>query len=230
MPIQDNDSERRNLTTTSVAFIAYYVADGKFEDGVVNLSVINATFLNTGALAIMAWIILIWFFYRYWVTHDGEFTKTYWKEISDYQTEAGVRDYFTKKLGTGRNQTLLALNKQEQDDVTEKGWVIRNIIRDDMNNGKTSIFAEYATNAQRDENGHVSELNKSGELDAIRRAARGDNLTYTVELEGLGGWWLLTKINIKYCFEMRTFGDYIVPYILFGLAIVHAAYSCWLPY
>ena len=44
MPLADNDPSRRNLMVTSLAFIAYFWADGCFTDSTVRLQVVNVSF------------------------------------------------------------------------------------------------------------------------------------------------------------------------------------------
>ena len=75
MPVQDSDPERRNLMVTSLGFIAYYLAGGHVVENKIRIQVINISFDYPIVLAVMAWLMLLWFALRYWQTHRNEALK-----------------------------------------------------------------------------------------------------------------------------------------------------------
>ena len=115
MAIQDSDPERRNLTVASVAFIAYYYAGGQVLNNEVRIQVVNVTFAHHQVLALMAWMLLIWFALRYWQTRKQPFTGEFASEISSsYQRDYVVR-FTEKKLNSKIN--------------SDGGFIIRNITK-----------------------------------------------------------------------------------------------------
>lgn len=66
MPISDSNPHRRNLLVTSLSFILFHAAGGAIQDGKIQLLVANVTFTRPHVVSIAAWILLIWFFIRFW--------------------------------------------------------------------------------------------------------------------------------------------------------------------
>jgi hypothetical protein len=216
MPIQYSDPETRNLSVTSVAFIAYFSAGGTFIDGMVNLSVINAKFTNPFILGVMAWVLLFWFFYRYWLTHYGKFSIAYWAEIEQYKNHPKIRSYFADNVREG---ALLDLKlRPVVPMMADEGWIINGISRV---NGQAHIIAEYATAVERNNNGTVKAMHSS-QASVRHRRERGDYIDAEIPFNGLVGRLIWMQLNIKYCFEQRAFTDYMTPYILFSVAILAA--------
>lgn len=222
MAIEYSDPETRNLSIISMAFIVYYLGGGSFPKDQLSLQVISIEFEKPLILAIIAWIMLFWFLYRYWVTHKGIFSKQYWSEVTDYKNHPHLRRYVEKKL---ENESLLPIQKipPHEKEAIEEGWVINEIAQID---GKTSAVAEYATDVTRDKYGNIKQLHDSNKLNRIKRESRGDQLNKVIYLKGWQGKLTLSRINIKYFIENRIFSDYIVPYLLFCFAIISWLYSC----
>ncbi|MEM7014441.1 MAG: hypothetical protein AAF585_23520, partial [Verrucomicrobiota bacterium] len=96
MEYTDNSPERRNLLVTSIAFIAYCYAGGAISENLVSLSVVNVKFANTALLGWGAYLVLIWFGYRYWVKNGGKYSdaakkevaRQFWKKEFDREAEA----------------------------------------------------------------------------------------------------------------------------------------------
>lgn len=81
MAIQDPDPERRNLLVTSLAFVMYYLAGGHVADNNVRVQIVNITFDNKLALAVFAWVMLLWFAFRYWQTRESTFFHSFLAEV-----------------------------------------------------------------------------------------------------------------------------------------------------
>lgn len=96
MPLADNDPSRRNLMVTSLAFIAYFWADGCFTDSTVTLQVVNVSFDKPDVLAKMAWALLFWFALRYWQLHKKLVRETYIKEIRD-KANSKITTWYLKR-------------------------------------------------------------------------------------------------------------------------------------
>jgi hypothetical protein len=103
MAIQDTDPERRNLTVTSVAFIAYYYAGGEVLSNEVRIQVVNVAFSNPMVLAVMAWILLLWFALRYWQTRNSRFVDEFVGEVQPWKTRPYVLRYAERKLKSKTN-------------------------------------------------------------------------------------------------------------------------------
>lgn len=73
MNIDDPSPERKNLIVSSMSFIIFYYGGGDIRGNNLQLPFINMHFENTVFLACLAWICLIWFTYRYTLTHGRDF-------------------------------------------------------------------------------------------------------------------------------------------------------------
>ena len=82
MPYADNSPERRNLVVCSLGFILYYLGGGKLKDNTLQLPVVNIEFTNHEFLAGFAWVMLLWFFIRYWQKYKNELTTVINKEVA----------------------------------------------------------------------------------------------------------------------------------------------------
>lgn len=98
MAIEDSDPERRNLTVMSGAFIIYYLAGGSFKENQITLEVININFSRPTVLAVIAWLMLFWFIYRYWQTHRGKFESEFRIELERYIQRGSLEQYVLKNL------------------------------------------------------------------------------------------------------------------------------------
>lgn len=84
MPVQDSNAERRNLTVTSLAFVAYYYCGGAVANDQFTIQVVSLKFLHPELLALLAWISLLWFLLRYWQTNKGKFKNVFFTELRQY--------------------------------------------------------------------------------------------------------------------------------------------------
>lgn len=200
MAIQDSDPERRNLMVISMAFIVYFYAGGSFPENEVRLQVINASFSNPKVLGVIAWVLLFWFLYRYWQKHSSSFSDGFKNEIYSYYKRKYFSKYVSKKLGS-------PIIKDE-----DEGYHIDGMKRED---GKVGIQYSYASSVGRDE--------KTGEINSWSN--RKDDDRGVVYLDDFGGRVLNMRANIECCFRHPSFASYVVPYIVFTLALFGPIYA-----
>jgi hypothetical protein len=200
MAIQDSDPERRNLMVISMAFIVYFYAGGSFPENEVRLQVINVSFSNPKVLVIIGWGLLFWFFYRYWQKHSSSFTDGFNSEIYRYYHKGYFSKYVSKKLGK-------PIMKDE-----DEGYHIDGMIRED---GKFGIRYCYASNVGRDE--------KTGEVSSW--SSRKEDDRGEIYLDDFIGHCLRFRAYIECCFRHPSFASYVVPYIVFFIALCGPAYA-----
>jgi hypothetical protein len=193
MAIQDSNAERRNLMVTSIGFIAYFYAGGSFPNSSVRLQVINADFSRPEVLSVMAWTAFIWFLYRYWVTHSGDFTKHFRGELYDLRIKSYIKSYALKRLDRD-----LVIGQKDGHIVSQFAW----------GGGCLKIGLTYITNVVRDENG-----------DATNWTIDADTKEVSIKMSDLNGWALALKINLECMLKYPSFSNYMVPYILALVAI-----------
>lgn len=194
MAFQDTNSERRNLSLTSLAFIVYFFAGGKFKESSVSLNVINATFERPMILAVIAWSALFWFIYRYWLVHLGEFSKNFASEFCAWSGKRCFREYAERKM-----RKEFPVDKEEGYHIADVNW----------KKGRVALKWTYASNIERDEQGKIRSYSKypgseNGEL----------------FLTGFRGWFIAIRESASCCLLNRSFSEYLVPYILAALAII----------
>lgn len=71
MAIEDSNPERRNLVVLSMAIIAFYVGEATVGNE-LSLPLVKLTFNDAQALGYLAWVMLAWFWFKYWITAKNE--------------------------------------------------------------------------------------------------------------------------------------------------------------
>ncbi|MBU2987398.1 hypothetical protein KO528_18685 [Saccharophagus degradans] len=199
MAMQDSNPERRNLTLSSLSFIAYFYGGGSFKDGSVKFPMLNVSFDNMLFVSIMVWVLLFWFFYRYWQAHYGEFSANYSKEIYNYGGRYYVANYLSKKAG-------IKLVTYES-----KGYVLTGLKRE---NGRLYVSYNYGEGIERDK--------RTGEIQSYSIKQQG-----VVELNGVMGSIIKCRIALSCCVVYPSFSNYMVPYILFFMAVIGPFYQIY---
>lgn len=78
----DANPARRNLVLTSIAFIVYYLGDGRLTEKKLQIQAVSITFDNTTALIVLAWLALFWFALRYYQTNKNLLRKAVRDEVA----------------------------------------------------------------------------------------------------------------------------------------------------
>lgn len=196
MTIQDSSPERRNLTLTSIAFIAYFFAGGSFTDSTVRLAVINAEFANPEVLCLIVWTIFVWFLYRYWVTHNGLFRREFVEEFNRLQNKDYIRNHYCRVIG---QDTVKDGNEgYHVNGVYWQGWCVH-------------IMSVYAVYVERNEHGGI--IGTMYPNDGATREKRD------IKLSGLKGWLVALRAMVECILKYPSFSSYMVSYILSFLAV-----------
>ena len=197
MAIQDSDPERRNLNVTSLAFIIYFYAGGSFPDpDVVRLQVINAKFSHPMMLTSIVWVMFVWFIYRYWLTHNGDFSSAFKNEFIKLQNKEYIGEYVSKCIGHD-----IVADSEEGYHVLDLNW----------QDGSVIVKYAYAKNLSRHVNGKI-------------RTQTGLDNQERIELTDFWGWILAIRATIECFIKYPSFSNYLVPYILAFLAIMGAIF------
>ena len=202
MAIEDNDPERRNLVVTATAFIAYYYGGGHFSDNTVTLEVVNVNFFNPGFLAAMAWAGLLWFMYRYWVTHAGIFRRHFAKEFGTLVTKTYVQRYVAR-----RTQTQFVADKDEGLHVSALLWF------------HWRVWVTYINSA--------SNVMRHPETKQIQSYS-GEGRKGEISFNDFRGWFVALRATGACFFRYPSFSGYVIPYLLFTFAAVGPIYRYWL--
>ncbi|MRK22945.1 hypothetical protein [Pseudomonas sp. JG-B] len=203
MAIEDSDPERRNLTVMSGAFIIYYLAGGSFKDNEITLEVVNINFSRPTVLAVIAWLMLFWFIYRYWQAHRGKFRKQFPEEFERQQLSKTLKrhlDSTLPKYPNSPNQTYFPVGVRWKDRKVTVEYVYASSIRREQDEDEDEEW--YV--ASSDENGRYGE----------------------VQLSGIKGWFVALLLTCKTFISDPSFANYIIPYLLAALAIVLGAENC----
>lgn len=73
----DKDIHRRNLTLICFGFIVFCFGQGHLKENTLTLNILAIEFENTFALAIIAWVSLFWFLWRYYQETRIPFKKKF---------------------------------------------------------------------------------------------------------------------------------------------------------
>ena len=83
MAIEDKNPERRNLVLLSAAIIAFYVGECVLQKhGEITLPFFKLTFTNPNGLAVIVWLMLLWFMWRYYVSAHQKTEQNVYRELN----------------------------------------------------------------------------------------------------------------------------------------------------
>lgn len=104
IPIEDNNKERKNLTLLSFAMIVFYLGGGEMVDSTLRLPLINLQFHCAPALGFLAWGVLVWFTFRYWVESKDATKEAFLSELdkTEYLQKLTANHISKKVSGNGR--------------------------------------------------------------------------------------------------------------------------------
>ena len=198
--MQDQNPERRNLLVASMGFLLYFLAGGALADDVVRIQLINLKFENPTIFATFAWVILLWFLFRYWLLHSGKFARDFKKELLNFSNEPGIRSEVEKLLGE-------AIVEDDQ-----QGPHLAPIRAKKCTLEVPIVWAIKVTRHR--ETGQIASI--SGQNKKEPRA---------VLLSGLKGRWLAAKIFLRCFFLYPSFSNYAIPYVVFICVLIAALAS-----
>jgi len=98
MALQDSNPERRNLSVLSLSIIVFYLACGSFTEGTVRLQIVNINFAKPEVLSFFVWGILVWFTFRYWLVHQGNWKEDFYNELQQYTPKFFINKYLIKRF------------------------------------------------------------------------------------------------------------------------------------
>jgi hypothetical protein len=98
--IQEASPERKNLTVTSLGFILFFLGEGELDAETIKFQLVNISFKNPEVLSCFLWLMLIWFFWRYFLKFRGTFEEESRLELKKHSCNFLTRNYvkFKKKL------------------------------------------------------------------------------------------------------------------------------------
>lgn len=195
MAIQDKDPERRNLVMTSFGFILFFAADGYIINNELRVQLLNIGFRKPETLAIVSWILLLWFILRYWQTHEGKALDTLNQDVCHvlFQGKKRFLIWYAKKR--------LKLPYKD-----ENGFLLGRFSIE-----KTGWNIYYTTVTEYRDNQDGSE--------SFKRKVEGDEV---LKLDGFIAIPAKIYFICKACFTREGFTSYSVPYLLFWAAIALA--------
>jgi hypothetical protein len=204
--IQDSDAARRNLTVTSIGFLIYFWCGGSLENDSLKLPMISVEFSRPNVVALLSWVALIWFFYRYRLAHKSKF-----KEKFEYELRANpymeMANEYAKEY---KNITGVGIG--------EKGHHLSRLY------WNWSLFDWRRAGFYAD---YVFGDNFSYEVERWREHGfKGrSKQNRTIKYSDWAGWKAAIQITGSCFYSHPGFADYGVPYLLFGLAVFSALVS-----
>lgn len=199
MAIQDADAERRNLVVTSLAFLIFYLADGKVSGSSIALQVVPVTFGNTLALVVFVWAMLLWFALRYWQTHRAHYSQALRTYCGTFNSETKAS---TRYLIDGEG--LLPFHKE--DGTYQNGFK-----SDSLSWEGSQLCVKY-------ELVHEFEALPNRGVRIIRHAPAP-----ILPLKGSCGIKIRMRYFLLFAIDTPGFTSFAVPYLLFFSVLVVAA-------
>ena len=200
MSIEDTNPERRNLRIASLAFIAYFYGGGQLPDNTISLQIVELIFSRPAVLAVLAWILLFWFAYRYWVVNRNKFSEGYSKEIETYYTTEEIQRFLRKSKGI------------EFAIAGSEGYYVASA---NLKSKKPVLRYVYAKGAQVLDDGSIHSFHSVQ-----------DDKSGTVELSDFGGYLFRLRLMTICILGRPSFSSYLVPYLVFITAVLGPAADC----
>lgn len=97
MNIEDQSPERKNLMVTSIAFLIYYYGKAELDGNQISLPIMNIKLYNPAFLGYVAWFALLWFSYRFILSHGKDFYKQFPIEFRKYKNDPRLNQYMKSK-------------------------------------------------------------------------------------------------------------------------------------
>ncbi len=196
--MHDPNPERRNLLVTSIAFLLYFLAGGKLADDVVRLHFINLKFENPLVFVIFAWVILLWFLFRYWLLHSGKFTKAFREELTEYHNHKPLVKEVERQLG------------RRLSDDKEAGPHMNGLTFKTLTLKVPIVWAKQVSRDRR--TGRIT--SRSGDVEE-----KGID---SIFLKGIRGRSISLAVVGKCFFNQPGFSSYALPYIIFAAVLIAA--------
>lgn len=216
MEYHDSDPERRNLVLISFAFLVYFIGDGEFKSGDINFQIVNLHLNNQVGLAVIAWAMLLWFFYRFMLKHSSTFLTLFRSELGEFLHRRYIRKFVEKSLKESLlPQIKFPTNTNEEED----GWLIHSIRH---HRGKYFIHTQHVENLKRQP--------KTGEVETSRQKSseRGDIVSKPIFFEGFSGYFTFFRLFCDYCLTRPNFSTNLFPALMFLAASLTGIYKLWL--
>jgi len=98
--IEASNPHARNLKVISIAYILHWWLElGPSESGELNLTFISYQIHNTAPLPLISFLFLLYFFWRFYLTLNGELKKTFlWRLTVQFPQETRLEKSFFKEL------------------------------------------------------------------------------------------------------------------------------------
>lgn len=139
MALSDSDPDRRNLTMTCLAICAYFLAGGSLTENTLRLPIVSIHFDRIWILVVLLWLLLFWFFMRYWQGIRPMFKAAMVEAVKKYLRIPTIREIIanvaTKELGS---------KCKSFQNIQETQWLHRKIHINctyELDNGKISSYS-----------------------------------------------------------------------------------------
>lgn len=196
--LSDSDPFRRNLFSTSLVFILYYLAGGQLRDDYVSVQFVNITFSSPHILAVTAWGILFWFALRYYQTRDKSFFEVFSNDILKEKNFA-LSKYLEKKTG---KKYMCKDGKYEHKD----GFLLDSI--------ECKRMSKWIA--------HIAPLRKVVDRHPNVPIGYARDRNTQVSIDGFG---VVFFTFIFLIFKKPGFNNHLMPYLVFYLAIALGLYN-----
>ncbi len=200
MDIEVTGSERRNLIMTSLAFILYFTAGGYMNADTVTISLVNIGFSKPWVLALFAWGMLGWFFFRFW----------HWSSLKN--SKALITNEILKTGGQGNGWRLQGFAEKRTGKKTQvEGGLCRLSISRNQKKWLISYQIIKSIQVEGDPGGPNTTVEPGSESE--------------IGLSGFAGFIIMTKLKLITFKNNDAYIIYFVPYLFFWPAVILGVYS-----
>lgn len=182
MTIDDSTATaaRRNLTTTSFGFIIFFAGHGRMVDSTLRLPMLNVTFDRTEVIIVAAWVLLLWFAFRWHQFSRGRLFESMRAELESASPSRLMRAYARRKLKAS-NPHAEPISDSPVRITNSAGWPMV--------------------------------------LTAPIRVGQEQTKGQRLQIEGSSGRILIAYSLLKNAFSKESAGTYLLPWLLFFIAI-----------
>ena len=132
MTYSDSDPNRRNTVIISASIIFYHLSGAYWEQSGIKLPLINLNFHTTEYLPCLVFVLLLWFYYRYYQTRKLSIKQHFDESMNSFATDLLFEEYIKKynEINTIKYELVKpgegeVLSNYYLKIIPDKGWVLQ---------------------------------------------------------------------------------------------------------
>lgn len=209
--IDEAKPHTRNLKLISISFIFYWLLELEPATETLQLPLLNFKVTNPEPLPWLAWVSLVYFFWRFWLTVSNYISQKYVNNLSIYANQS-----LSRKAGLLARYLSYSVQKHFKNDLYDE--FDQELKTEERRSGTELKFDKLhdLKIAENGTGGHIRFL-------AIAKPESGNlrpSRSYTKQLNLIELWAIKIKITKDLVLKSEESADFLLPITLFIIAVL----------